>query len=401
MSRFNLSVLAVRERAITLFLLISIGAAGAFAFLQLGRAEDPDLLSDPRARVRTAHRLGVQPLAVQEQVREGVRLLGSLGHPIQDIRVPPLSPRLWREAVLLEEWEVWDRGEAGAGSSIYAEYVRARFRANRHKVLAALRVRLEAVAAVSEPYENVAMATVRVRREPAPPAALTLHPSVDEAVVAAYREHLLPVATVSPPNEDEDERLGRDHGGTVLRTGGGGADVLHVPGTDPVAIEHPLVETENDHGTGCTYSAALAALLAYTNRHNLLANAIAERGERLREALVPVDVRAAAFAALLRPIEIGELQIAQRALAGDGGGQLQPAQPAGGPAREAQREAEPAPHLDPEARDRQVQLAAPDGLRQRGQLAAPPRVHRLGSAGERGTGDISLRAGSPRGEPAG
>ena len=41
MSRFNLSALAVRERAITLFLLVAISAAGAFAFLQLGRAEDP------------------------------------------------------------------------------------------------------------------------------------------------------------------------------------------------------------------------------------------------------------------------------------------------------------------------------------------------------------------------
>jgi multidrug efflux pump subunit AcrB len=41
MSRFNLSALAVRERAITLFLLIAISAAGALAFLQLGRAEDP------------------------------------------------------------------------------------------------------------------------------------------------------------------------------------------------------------------------------------------------------------------------------------------------------------------------------------------------------------------------
>jgi multidrug efflux pump subunit AcrB len=40
-SHFNLSALAVRERAITLFLLIAISAAGAFAFLQLGRAEDP------------------------------------------------------------------------------------------------------------------------------------------------------------------------------------------------------------------------------------------------------------------------------------------------------------------------------------------------------------------------
>ena len=38
---FNLSTLAVREKAITLFLLITIAAAGIFAFLKLGRAEDP------------------------------------------------------------------------------------------------------------------------------------------------------------------------------------------------------------------------------------------------------------------------------------------------------------------------------------------------------------------------
>src|SRR5438876_753715 len=37
----NLSALAVREKAITLFLLIAIVAAGIFAFLKLGRAEDP------------------------------------------------------------------------------------------------------------------------------------------------------------------------------------------------------------------------------------------------------------------------------------------------------------------------------------------------------------------------
>lgn len=39
--RFNLSALAVRERAITLFFIIAISAAGIFAFLNLGRAEDP------------------------------------------------------------------------------------------------------------------------------------------------------------------------------------------------------------------------------------------------------------------------------------------------------------------------------------------------------------------------
>ena len=39
--RFNLSALAVRERAVTLFFIIAISAAGIFAFLNLGRAEDP------------------------------------------------------------------------------------------------------------------------------------------------------------------------------------------------------------------------------------------------------------------------------------------------------------------------------------------------------------------------
>jgi multidrug efflux pump subunit AcrB len=37
----NLSALAVRERAVTLFLLLAIAAAGIFSFFKLGRAEDP------------------------------------------------------------------------------------------------------------------------------------------------------------------------------------------------------------------------------------------------------------------------------------------------------------------------------------------------------------------------
>jgi multidrug efflux pump subunit AcrB len=41
MSGFNLSALAVRERAVTLFLLVAISIAGVVAFLTLGRAEDP------------------------------------------------------------------------------------------------------------------------------------------------------------------------------------------------------------------------------------------------------------------------------------------------------------------------------------------------------------------------
>jgi hypothetical protein len=39
--RFNLSALAVRERAVTLFLIVLISLAGILAFFKLGRAEDP------------------------------------------------------------------------------------------------------------------------------------------------------------------------------------------------------------------------------------------------------------------------------------------------------------------------------------------------------------------------
>lgn len=41
MSGFNLSALAVRERSVTLFLIIAVTLAGLIAFMKLGRAEDP------------------------------------------------------------------------------------------------------------------------------------------------------------------------------------------------------------------------------------------------------------------------------------------------------------------------------------------------------------------------
>ena len=39
---FNLSAWAVRNPAIVLFLIIAIGLSGAWSYLHLGRAEDPD-----------------------------------------------------------------------------------------------------------------------------------------------------------------------------------------------------------------------------------------------------------------------------------------------------------------------------------------------------------------------
>jgi multidrug efflux pump subunit AcrB len=41
MNRFNLSAMAVRQRAITLFFIIATACAGVYAYFQLGRAEDP------------------------------------------------------------------------------------------------------------------------------------------------------------------------------------------------------------------------------------------------------------------------------------------------------------------------------------------------------------------------
>src|ERR1700719_4633847 len=41
MQRFNLSQWAITHRALVLFMILVLGAAGAFSYLKLGRAEDP------------------------------------------------------------------------------------------------------------------------------------------------------------------------------------------------------------------------------------------------------------------------------------------------------------------------------------------------------------------------
>lgn len=102
-----------------------------------------------------------------------------------------------------------------------------------------------------------------------------------EDVRRAYLDHLLPVATVVTPNLDEARALAGHDGSpqelaeelagikpVVIVTGGDPAatgectDWLAEPGKPAVPLTHPAITTPNDHGTGCTYSSALAAHLA-------------------------------------------------------------------------------------------------------------------------------------------
>lgn len=70
----NLSALAVRERAVTLFFIVLLAAAGAYAFVRLGRAEDPSFT------IKTITVTSVWP--------------GATAREMQDLVAEPLEKRL-------------------------------------------------------------------------------------------------------------------------------------------------------------------------------------------------------------------------------------------------------------------------------------------------------------------
>src|SRR5690242_10178237 len=74
MRSFNLSALAVRERAITLFFIFAAGCAGIYAFLRLGRAEDPSFT------IKTLTVTAVWP--------------GATAQEMQDLVAEPLEKRM-------------------------------------------------------------------------------------------------------------------------------------------------------------------------------------------------------------------------------------------------------------------------------------------------------------------
>ena len=110
-----------------------------------------------------------------------------------------------------------------------------------------------------------------------------------DAIICAYRERLLPLASIVTPNLPEAEKLlgeksdpeisgeklpleiagklGRKVGARILLTGGHSihkgpaSDILYDSGSVS-HFERPWIDLPSVHGTGCTYSAAITGFLA-------------------------------------------------------------------------------------------------------------------------------------------
>lgn len=141
----------------------------------------------------------------------------------------------------------------------------------------------------------------------------------DHAVALAYRR-LAPLVAVITPNHDEARALtGRDGtpadlaarladlGCAVVLTGGPEwqsgqpaatcTDWVCLPGGRAEPLEHRAVPTTSDHGTGCTFASALAALLAETRGPNPHADADHTAADLTAEALRSACLRAASYVA--------------------------------------------------------------------------------------------------------
>ena len=125
---------------------------------------------------------------------------------------------------------------------------------------------------------------------------------VDEAVVSAYREALFPLARVVTPNRGRGRAAGgaelagsaavaeraeafRALGADVVVTGGGfdgPPDDVIVTGAGVRVYPGRRIRTDNVRGSGCTFSAALAASLALGRD---LAEAVATAGDFVRRAI--------------------------------------------------------------------------------------------------------------------
>ncbi len=133
---------------------------------------------------------------------------------------------------------------------------------------------------------------------------------LQDVAVDALTQKILPLATVLTPNLPEAARLLNtdeatsitemiDQGHallalgpkTVLMKGGHGTgnhctDVLVGPDGVMLELTSQRVNTQNTHGTGCTYSASIAAQLAQSKP---LSDAVASAHAYLKEAIIAAD----------------------------------------------------------------------------------------------------------------
>ena len=108
------------------------------------------------------------------------------------------------------------------------------------------------------------------------------HQLLEESAICALKQRMFPLATLLTPNRPEAELLAgmtidtdASIAEVINRLLGMGAkavllkgghfestphmtDWLGLPGSPPLPLSHPRVETNNNHGTGCTLSAAIA-----------------------------------------------------------------------------------------------------------------------------------------------
>src|SRR5216110_3193308 len=130
MSRFNLSALAVRERSITLFLIVAIILSGAYAFLRLGRAEDPTFVIKtltvtavwPGATARQMQDLVAEPLEKRMQELRWYDRVETFTRPGIAVMMVTLSDKTPASAVAEEFYEARKLPAGVQGPFVNDEY---------------------------------------------------------------------------------------------------------------------------------------------------------------------------------------------------------------------------------------------------------------------------------------
>lgn len=114
------------------------------------------------------------------------------------------------------------------------------------------------------------------------PRAMLITPNLDEAALLVGR----PLASPQDMALAAAELIGRGARAVLLKgghlAGDTVMDLLLQPGTEPLWMQAPRIDTANTHGTGCTLSSAIAAHLALGAA---LPDAVQQAREFVRQAL--------------------------------------------------------------------------------------------------------------------